>query len=650
MIPSPVSEIGKFGFVLPSTQKIGRYANERVCTVSVQASYECLISSFFKSFWLEAPDFGLLPINPSNKYAGPTDMQDLRYLILLYASKYIDNFTTWREKFGSYTYISPTKLEKVANARIFHTKILFRRAGAIKDIYPRWSKGHFVMIKEGKFVAITERGEELCRNVITTMILSLPSKRKQQLTENIQTLNQSRPFRGQTKYGASELRDKAENYGLNMLSDDYKLYRGSENDFENWKNGFSFELSSIRMKQELRRDKVIEDITTKLDSEGKILIVGETGTSKSTILMEIMWDFLEAGFYVLYNFGTANIRHADGLVNFIKDLLQDGIKVLVAVDNAHEERISPIFYVTDKLFSSQLRGNLKLILTARLPEFDLFVKDRLYKVSEGIRKSIIRLTCDPNFKYPLPYFTKEEIKEFIRLYSDITDKDQSDKKCQEIYDYTIGYPIMVKFSLFSQGLSHDVRERHDRYLKSPLQMKAMLICSLLDIASLKITNFILEKCRVLKGAYYIQGATLYQSSEGTWKTIHARWDEEFLSMLYNEENKAILLDRIEFLQDAIDSIFHLGDETITDSVIRNLYDLCTKGSLPVDIVDKVVIIPEYLSKDRKRDLYGHVRGRAYINKKRYNEAIAAYDKASEIDSGTKVELDKEKLKHRIKKE
>jgi tetratricopeptide (TPR) repeat protein len=340
---------------------------------------------------------------------------------------------------------------------------------------------------------------------------------------------------------------------------------------------------------------------------------------------------LEAGFYVLYNFGTANIGHADGLVNFIKDLLQDGIKVLVAVDNAHEERISPIFYVTDKLFSSQLTGNLKLILTARLPEFDLFVKDRLYKVSEGIRKSIIRLTCDPNFKYPLPYFTKEEIKEFIRLYSDITDKDQSDKKCQEIYDYTMGYPIMVKFSLFSQGLSHDVRERHDRYLKSPLQMKAMLICSLLDIASLKITNFILEKCRVLKGAYYIQGATLYQSSEGTWKTIHARWDEEFLSMLYNEENKAILIDRIEFLQDAIDSIFNLGDETITDSVIRNLYDLCTKGSLPVDIVDKVVIIPEYLSKDRKRDLCGHVRGRAYINKKRYNEAIAAYDKALEID-------------------
>lgn len=77
----------------------------------------------------------------------------------------------------------------------------------------------------------------------------------------------------------------------------------------------------------------------------------------------------------------------------------------------------------------------------------------------------------------------------------------------------------------------------------------MLIYSLLDIASLKITNIILEKCGVLQGVHYINCATL-QSSEGTWKTIHPRWDEELLSMLYKEETKAILLDRIPYLQDA----------------------------------------------------------------------------------------------------
>jgi hypothetical protein len=62
--------------------------------------------------------------------------------------------------------------------------------------------------------------------------------------------------------------------------------------------------------------------------------------------------------------------------------------------------------------------------------------------------------------------------------------------------------------------------------------------------------------------------TLYQSSEGTWRTIHPRWGEELLSMLYNEENRAILLERIPYLQNAINSIFDLADETIIESVMR----------------------------------------------------------------------------------
>jgi hypothetical protein len=39
-------------------------------------------------------------------------------------------------------------------------------------------------------------------------------------------------------------------------------------------------------------------------------------------------------------------------------------------------------------------------------------------------------------------------------------------------------------------------------------------------------------------------------------------------MLYNEENRAILLERIPYLQNAINSIFDLADETIIESVMR----------------------------------------------------------------------------------
>jgi tetratricopeptide (TPR) repeat protein len=112
-------------------------------------------------------------------------------------------------------------------------------------------------------------------------------------------------------------------------------------------------------------------------------------------------------------------------------------------------------------------------------------------------------------------------------------------------------------------------------------------------------------------------------------------------MLYNEENRAILLDRIECLQEAIDSILDLGDERITESVIGTLYGLCAKhdpsvpvhqfsiqAAVPIDIVHRVIKIPEYLNKDP--DLY-HLVGFTYLKLKRYDEAIANYDKALKID-------------------
>lgn len=70
------------------------------------------------------------------------------------------------------------------------------------DTYRRWRKAHFVTIRQGNFVGITERGEEFCRSVITTMISSLPPKIRQQLTANVVTENslyQSLPFGGQVK-------------------------------------------------------------------------------------------------------------------------------------------------------------------------------------------------------------------------------------------------------------------------------------------------------------------------------------------------------------------------------------------------------------------------------------------------------------------
>jgi ABC-type oligopeptide transport system ATPase subunit len=81
------------------------------------------------------------------------------------------------------------------------------------------------------------------------------------------------------------------------------------------------------------------------------LIVGESGTSKSTILMEIIYDYYDQGYEILWNRDDASMKEGIPIINFIKDLLKnDGSKVLVAVDNVNDERTSAIFYVMDQIY------------------------------------------------------------------------------------------------------------------------------------------------------------------------------------------------------------------------------------------------------------------------------------------------------------
>ena len=63
---------------------------------------------------------------------------------------------------------------------------------------------------------------------------------------------------------------------------------------------------------------------------------------------------------------------------------------------------------------------------------------------------------------------------------------------------------MVKFYVFGKGLLEDVRERYDRYLFNSMTMQhdsekiqTIIVCSLLDIANLPITDKLLEKMGML---------------------------------------------------------------------------------------------------------------------------------------------------------
>ena len=122
--------------------------------------------------------------------------------------------------------------------------------------------------------------------------------------------------------------NEAQSYGLTLLSASYfKEHKSTEQDLKDWRNGFSFKLEAIKEKRELRRS-IIDKVKIKLEREHRLLIVGESGTSKSTILMEIMCEYFDCGYKILYNFGETEIKNSVDLVKFIEGLLKGSNKVI----------------------------------------------------------------------------------------------------------------------------------------------------------------------------------------------------------------------------------------------------------------------------------------------------------------------------------
>ena len=60
-------------------------------------------------------------------------------------------------------------------------------------------------------------------------------------------------------------------------------------------------------KKEYRRSALINEIKSMLEDKRRMLLVGESGTSKSTILMEILTDYFVEGYEILYNLDGAEL-------------------------------------------------------------------------------------------------------------------------------------------------------------------------------------------------------------------------------------------------------------------------------------------------------------------------------------------------------
>jgi tetratricopeptide (TPR) repeat protein len=414
-------------------------------------------------------------------------------------------------------------------------------------------------------------------------------------------------------------------------------------------------------KKEFRRSALVDEIKSRLESRRRLLLVGESGTSKTTILMEVLTDYFAEGYEILYNLEGAEIKNGPQLVRFIEDRLERGDKILVVVDNVHTERTSAIFYAMDITISSyKYIQNIRFLLAARIPEYDWFIRDRLNQVKEG-KESIRKFSKDPEFRYQptstdLLYFTKDEIKGFIKKYIGkeffyqielrgqtrmvtAADEELISNLSTTIFEETRGHPIIVKFYLLGGGLRTDVKRRYDDYLSGDsraLRVQIMLVCSLLDIRSLPITDELLQEMGLLRETYNIKNATLYRPTEGSWKTIHPRWDEELLYFLYNESDEideGQIYDNKEYLRTALGSVFNIKEDntSVTQeraySVIGTIYDIAALHVIPIDIIESVISIPSYLTDEEKAELYTYYIAGAYSTLKKFQKAIDKLNEA-----------------------
>ena len=426
-----------------------------------------------------------------------------------------------------------------------------------------------------------------------------------------------------------------------MIEPDYfERRKNVKDDFENWKKGYEFELPSIYYGYEFKREIITNEIKQKLEDNHKLLMLGESGTSKSTVLMQIMCDYFRDGYRVLHNIGSTQLAQPNDIVQYIESLVKGENKLLIAIDNAHDRKMSAIFYVIDQLSFIDKSKDLLFVVTARLPEYDNLVTKRLLELEDQDRIALKKFNETPDIKYLIPYFKNaEEVEQFFTFYERKYNVGKSSaENYLDIFNETSGNPIMVKFFLLGKGLREDVENRYKFYLfdsetKKPIgeNIQTMLICALFSISNNPITDKILDDMKVRKYAKSIIGI-LHRREDRTWTTINSRWDMELFFYLFSSEDEDEIDYRKTLLSDACTVIFEGGrDKHFSLSIISALYDMAGERRIPINIVNDIVKIPNYIiTAGGAMYLIHYYKGGAYYKLKMYNEMLFECNEALRI--------------------
>jgi hypothetical protein len=140
------------------------------------------------------------------------------------------------------------------------------------------------------------------------------------------------------------------------------------------------------------------------------------------------------------------------------------------------------------------------------------------ELPEKVRSSIRKLTDDPDLRYEIPSFTKSETLEFMKRYSAMP-AEKIDSFVQSIYNQTKGQPLEVKLALDITKEDQYNTKNIVPYLQHPMNFQTMLVCLLLAIANLSITDTLLKSMGLLKYDD-LDRIVLFREPDGSWRTIH----------------------------------------------------------------------------------------------------------------------------------
>jgi tetratricopeptide (TPR) repeat protein len=430
---------------------------------------------------------------------------------------------------------------------------------------------------------------------------------------------------------------------LTLIPPDYfEENTDTENDFKQWLKGYSFSLPSIYQRMEYRREKVISELKMKLENKRRLLLLGESGTSKSTLLREMICDYFDEGYRVLYN-EEDELKGTNMLYSKIKGIIDAKERVLVVIDNVHSPKMAFIFNVVRQFqtLNAEKKGRLRFLLAARTPEFDWALERNLFEDTKIVQN--IKNLFDNDFKIIVNYFKKQEVREFIEWYhylrQPLIENKSIEQNTDEIFKHTEGYPIMVRYAVLNEGLSNHVEKMFQEFLieKTKInleRLKVVMLNSLFDISNIPLKEDMLDKFGLLDIASNIQD-TIIKKTGDIWKTIHTKWDIELFRHVFS------LKYNLNYIEDSFKEIIKiiiinerisgLGKLNILNTVY---YSLIKENVIKLNTIEKMINLKDIennLDNSSKIIFYANVIGLSYDESGRNEEALDFYDKALEIN-------------------